>query len=142
MIPAVIVVDDSESDRYLARRAISRANVAARVVELDDGEDLLPLIDDPDRAVQEFGEPPPPVLILLDINMPSMNGFEVLRELQARTGEGQARYDWFVVMMFSSSNHQQDRERSLCYPFVRDFLVKPIDVSTLKQVVERHYGAL
>ena len=123
MIPGVILVDDSTDDRYLARRVIERGGVAERVVELEDGNQLLELIDDRPRLIREFGESPLPILVLLDVRMPRMTGFEVLEELERRLGNPRAKKPCFIVIMFTSSNSGRDRESALSYPFVRDTLI-------------------
>lgn len=67
----VLVVDDDEDLRLLARKALMRAGHA--VIEADNGEEGLRLI-----------ESRRPDLMLLDLNMPSVNGFEVLKRLRGR----------------------------------------------------------
>lgn len=142
MLPSVIVVDDSLDDRYLAQRVIRRACVAERIVEIEDGDELLPLLEDAERFRNECGEPPPPVLILLDINMPRRSGFEVLADLAERFASGGADPRRFVIMMFTSSQNAADRQRSLHWPFVKEYLVKPIRSDAFRAVIERHYPKL
>jgi CheY-like chemotaxis protein len=138
-IPAVIVVDDSEDDRYIARRLIGRAHVADRIVEVEDGDRLAALLDDRERFRAECGEPPPPMLILLDINMPRRNGFEVLADLSRRFDAGTSDPRWFVIMMFTSSDNAADRQRALQWDYVRDYLVKPLQIDAVLEVLGRHY---
>ncbi len=140
LLPSVIVVDDCETDRYLARRVIGRAAVAERIVELEDGDLLIPLLDDPQRRRAECGTPPPPILVLLDINMPRRGGFELLEDLAQRFAAGKTDPSCFVVMMFTSSDNEGDRRRSMQYEFVKDYLVKPIDVDGIRDLVARHYA--
>ena len=141
MIPGVFVVDDSEVDRYLARRAIERAGVSRYVHELEDGDDLLPFVDDPANIPRECGQPPPPYLVLLDINMPRLSGLETLRELADRFSDPHcASAPNLVVMMFTSSNNERDRAESAQYPFVKEYLVKPVDAATLRAAIERSYA--
>ncbi len=67
----VLVVDDDEDLRILARKALERAGHA--VIEADSGEQGLKLVDERN-----------PDLVVLDLNMPGMDGFEVLRRLRSR----------------------------------------------------------
>lgn len=140
ILPSIVVVDDSEVDRYVARRVIRTTRLTERVVELEDGDLLLALFDDPQRKAHECGSPPPPILVLLDINMPRRSGFEVLEELAKRIADSAAGPTCFVVVMFTSSDNAGDRRRAFQYGFVKDYLVKPIDAPSLRAVVEKHYA--
>jgi len=141
MIPGVILVDDSEADRYLTRRAILRSGICNRTLEFDSGEQLLALLDDRERLRDEAGDTPPPILVLLDINMPGMTGFDVLDVLKQRFETGRSDSSCMIIMMFTSSSHPGDRARASSYGFVRDYLVKPASADQLKKAVGAHYGA-
>jgi CheY-like chemotaxis protein len=77
----VLVADDSEDDRFLLKQAMRRARRLELVGEVTNGRDVLNYLkghaDFADR--QKF---PMPDLLLLDLKMPHMDGFEVLRWLQ------------------------------------------------------------
>ena len=68
-------------------------------------------------------------LILLDINMPRLNGWEFLEEL--------GRNSQFVnVYMYSSSIDPEDVKRARAYPMVREFLSKPLDMNTIRHLLD------
>ena len=62
-----------------------------------------------------------PDLMLLDINMPKMNGHEFLKVYQSMTNGGVP-----IVAMLTSSDQEQDKQAALEYSFVRDYLLKPL----------------
>ena len=68
-----------------------------------------------------------PDLILLDLNMPLLNGWEFMEELQKRN-------KWFKVAILTSSINPQDEERSEAFDMVQGFLVKPIDLDKLAEL--------
>lgn len=70
----VFVVDDNEVDIEVIRRAFARRGIPNRIVEATDGVDAL--------AKLRAGSVPAPYIVLLDLNMPRMNGIEMLRELR------------------------------------------------------------
>jgi CheY-like chemotaxis protein len=115
-VSCVLVVDDSESDQFISKLTIESYDPNIVVLSAYDGEEALEML-----ASEECK----PDLILLDINMPRMNGHEFLEQYNKKIDQ-QA-----VVMMLTSSEQEVDRERSMTYPCVKTYLVKPLDESQL-----------
>ncbi len=99
----IVMVDDSPDDILIARRCYRRAGLHNPFVTLDGGTALLAHLDEVDAGVA-----PMPALVLLDINMPDMNGFEAL----SRVREKAAFRELPVVMMLTNSDDPHDRERA------------------------------
>lgn len=135
----VVIVDDEEFDRYIARRAITRSGADCRVIEFDAGDTFAKVFGDDVAFHEKIGDVPPPVLVLLDINMPRMNGFEVLEQIKHQFASHQREPACFIVMMYSSSNHAKDRSSAMQYDFVRDYIVKPIDEMSFKALMMTYY---
>ncbi|MFK7988276.1 MAG: response regulator [Sandaracinaceae bacterium] len=130
----VAIIDDSEEDRYLVRRALRRSKPGVGFVEYDSAFHAVEDFLDEQSFQANVGKPPPPVLVLLDINMPRMNGFEFLERLEK---EGLANNPYFVVMMFTSSNDPKERARAEASPLVVDYIVKPITKEQMAAIGER-----
>ena len=111
----VLLVEDSEADRYLAARLLGKVWPGLEVVEARNGVEAIELLE---RCAPEGL----PQIILLDINMPRMNGHEFLEAWYASK-----ELDIPVVMMLTSSGQSVDRERTVPFRCVRDYVVKPID---------------
>lgn len=109
----LLCVDDSEADQFLNQYRIRKANPDVEIREAYDGEEALTLLREPGYV---------PDLILLDINMPRMNGFEFLEAYAAEFPGDRAS----VVVMLTSSLLEQDRLRAEAYEVVRGFLYKPL----------------
>lgn len=74
----VLLVDDDEIDRMSVRRAFVKRGVAAEIVEARNGREALDVL----RGTAGAPPLPRPYLILLDLNMPVMNGHEFLAALR------------------------------------------------------------
>jgi CheY-like chemotaxis protein len=116
MSNAILVVDDSELDHILTRRNIHKHFPDVIIHQASDGEEALQKLS----SLTDM-----PKLILLDINMPGMDGFEMLEELQKQ------EFSLAAVVMLSSSNNPRDQEQAFKYSFVKDYIVKPLEKDTV-----------
>lgn len=99
----VVMVDDSPDDILIARRCYRRAGLSNPFVTLDGGTALLAHLEEVDA-----GTAPMPALVLLDINMPDLNGFEALSRVRAQPTFRELP----VVMMLTNSDDPRDRDRA------------------------------
>lgn len=97
--PIIWIVDDDEDDQYLFEIAFKSLNPPVSVRRLSDGEELLPALDQSDSK---------PSLILLDLNMPLVNGFEVLQQLRADPD-----YNKLPVVVLTTSSHHEDEAKAM-----------------------------
>jgi len=137
MLNTVIVIDDSEADRYLARRALKKSGVVERVFEVASAVDALELLSNQAKLEATCGPWPPPVVLLLDINMPRMSGFEFLDEVALRVERDEIAADCFAAVMYTSSDDQRDIERSIRHRFVVDYVTKPVTTEAILRIAER-----
>src|SRR5262245_28721625 len=77
-IVSILVVDDNDDDVILLQESLKDQPAAQVVCVAHDGEEALAFL----RREGRFGGMPRPALVLLDINMPRKNGFEVLGEMK------------------------------------------------------------
>lgn len=75
-------------------------------------------------------------LILLDLNMPVMNGFEFLDAYANYSANKDLK---IVIYVLSSSLNTRDKEKALSHPFVRQYLTKPIDAMQLQEILSTDY---
>jgi len=103
--PKILIIDDDDLSSELVSRALRKTAPHLRVVAAEDGqagiEALSGVSDEPCER---------PLLILLDLNMPRMNGFEFLEEMR---GDPALRKN--VVFIFSTSEDEEDRDRAYDY---------------------------
>lgn len=127
----ILLVDDDVVDVMNVRRAFERAQIANPLWTAGDGLEALALLRS-DRIPESRR------LILLDINMPRMNGLEMLRELRADPALQRT-----PVIMLSTSN--DDRDRLEAYRLnVAGYLVKPVTFGAFVELMTamNHYWTL
>jgi len=120
----ILLVEDDEVDAMTVRRALRDLKVINPLVHVSNGEEALDYLRDPSN--------PRPCLVLLDINMPRMNGIELLRLMKA----DQELRLLPVVMLTTSTN-----DRDIIEAFhlsVAGYMIKPVDyrqfVATIRAV--------
>lgn len=121
MKPVILVVEDNERNRKLVRTILEFRGY--EVVECDDGEPSLAL------AKQHQ-----PVLVLMDIQLPKMNGVEALLRLRADP----ATKD-IPVMAVTASVTPSERDRVVAAGF-NAYIPKPIDVTTFGPMIDKALG--
>ena len=118
----ILLVDDDEVDVMTVKRAFSKANIANKLFVATDGIEALGML----RA---DGVPPQRRLMLLDLNMPRMNGIEVLREIRADPA-----LQALTVIVLTTSN--EDRDRVEAYRLnVAGYLLKPVTFHAFADVM-------
>ena len=117
---SILLVEDNADDELLTLRAFKRNNIHNPVVVARDGREALAYLfgaeDQPDQAPAEL-----PTLVLLDLNLPGVNGLEVLTRIRASE-----RTCLLPVVVLTSSREEQDLVRSYqlgCNSYVR----KPVN---------------
>jgi len=119
----ILICDDDEDDRLLTRQALEDAHVSNTVMFVEDGEQLLDYLYQRGEYAGETGEAPRPGLILLDLNMPNMDGREALKVIK----EDETLRDIPVVVL-STSGLDEDIVRSYKLG-VNSFITKPVTFS-------------
>jgi CheY-like chemotaxis protein len=120
--PPILIIDDDEVDRYVLKRLIKETQLPLNIFEKKDGQEALEFLQNYEENKKQDPDGFPPVLIFLDINMPRVNGIQFLEEFSKLREI--IEVDSCVVMMFSSSAREEEKEKIMTYDFVKDYLVK------------------
>jgi CheY-like chemotaxis protein len=116
-----LIIDDSEIDRYILSRQLKQIGISS-IIEKDDGLAGLNYLDENQKDDEREGAGFPPSVIFLDINMPQVDGFEFLEQFESLRDKN--NLGSCIVMMYSSSERQEDKDKAYAYEFVRDFIIK------------------
>lgn len=115
--PVVLIGEDDPADRDLIRRALANGPVDFELVS--DGAEILEYIDNTQDFESGLQQPD---LVIIDLNMPRLNGKQVLEQLRETMGSRQ-----IPVVIFSSSNRASDIEECYAAGCV-SYIVKPTDL--------------
>ncbi|HEY0480248.1 MAG TPA: response regulator [Kofleriaceae bacterium] len=118
----ILLVDDDEIDVMTVRRAFSRANIANQIYVATDGIQALEML-------RNDGIPATRRLVLLDLNMPRMNGIELLRELR-----NDPALHMLTVIVLTTSNEDRDRVDAFQLN-VAGYLLKPVTFHAFAEVM-------
>jgi CheY-like chemotaxis protein len=126
---AILIADDDADDRMLAKEALDESRLVNDVRFVEDGVELLSYLRRQGRYA-EPGAAPRPGLILLDLNMPKMDGREALREIKA---DPALRRTPIVVMTTSKAEEDIFRTYDLG---VSSYVTKPVTFEALVDVMK------
>jgi CheY-like chemotaxis protein len=125
----ILLADDDEEDRELARDALQDAHLANEMKFAVDGQDLLDYLRREGRWADPSVDAPRPGIILLDLNMPKKDGREALAEIKA-----DASLRRIPIVVLTTSNDEAD-VLSTYDLGVSSFITKPVTFAGLVEVM-------
>jgi CheY-like chemotaxis protein len=117
----ILLVEDDQVDAMTVRRAFKELRVANRLEHVENGEEALATLRDPGRER--------PCLILLDLNMPIMNGIECLQAVKTDPD-----LKCLPVVVLTTSDEQEDKVESFDLG-VAGYMRKPVDYRQFVEIM-------
>lgn len=116
----ILHVEDDQVDKMVIERVIKRLQLTNNLLHASNGEEALDVLRGTNgkAKLEQL-----PQVILLDINMPKMNGLEFLKELRSDPS-----INFISVFVLTTSNDDYDRKEAYQYN-VAGYFVKPVDIS-------------
>jgi CheY-like chemotaxis protein len=130
-VPSILLVDDDDTTNFLNQALIRRAQVTDRILVATNGLEALRALHDTCTPVGAQC----PALILLDVNMPVMNGIEFLEAYQKAPLVQQQD---IVIVLLTTTVLTRDLERVQQLP-IASVLDKPLTSDKLRLLVDRHF---
>lgn len=121
-----IVIDDSELDCFIARKIIGHTDKSLAIKTFQNGQDALKSINETVRHGETI------TIILLDLQMPLMNGFQFVEEFEKMPPEIQKQ---FLIIVLSSTRNSNDIFRMLTYNAVYSMMEKPLTKEKLFSLI-------
>lgn len=128
--PLTYIVEDDKANNFLCKITLEDAGITNTRSFL---RAELALEDLKSRVARNDTFP---TLILLDINMPAMDGWSFLNAYREFPTEAKLQTS---ILLFSSSDHPRDIEKAKFYPEVLDFLVKPLSEEVANSLKEKYF---
>lgn len=128
----ILLVEDNPSDIGLTQRALAKSHIANKMVVAEDGQEALEYIFCTGKYDgRDAGELP--ALILLDLNLPRVDGFEVLRRIR-----NDQRTHRLPVVILTTSKEEQDVAQGYDLG-ANSYIRKPVDFAQFAEAIE-HLG--
>lgn len=128
-VKCILLVDDDETTNFINEMMIAEMGVAEQILQARNGKEGLDLLQE--KVKQEHLLPE---LILLDVNMPVMDGFDFLEAYQEMDIPGKPSV---IIIMLTTSLNPSDVERAKNAKIV-DYLNKPLTQQSLQKILEKH----
>ena len=125
-IACTLLVDDNENTNFLHQMLLEDMGITEEILFAGNGLEAINLIQKRISSKQAC-----PELILLDINMPVMDGFEFIEEFERKFLQ---RFPKTALFVLSSSVSENDKTKALGYQSVKGFLPKPLLSNQLEEI--------
>ena len=125
----ILLADDCENDRVFMRVAFKRAKCDILVQEVRNGEEVIAYLEG-EGPYGDRNKFPLPIVLLLDLNMPKKNGFDVLAWVRSRPGLKR-----LTIIVLTASMRSEDVKRAFDLG-VTSFLVKPSNLDALTDMIQ------
>lgn len=121
----LLVIDDDDINIFIIKKIVEKADLNINMVSKGNGQQAIEYIKESIANPEQF-----PNLMLIDINMPIMNGWEFIEAYQMLNVEQSV--DMYIL---SSSVYENDIEKTKSYNLVKGFISKPLSIDRLKELV-------
>jgi CheY-like chemotaxis protein len=125
-----IVIDDSELDCFVTKKFLERSNENLTIKTFQNAQHALEVIrecPDTDSLM--------PTVILLDLQMPFMSGFDFVKEFETLPAEVQRNYEIIILTILTTANSATDIHRIFTYGTVKSIIEKPLTKEKLTSLL-------
>lgn len=128
----VCIIDDDDIYKFTITKTIESTGLVNKIIDFGDGEEALDYLLETAADTTEL-----PDIILLDVNMPVMDGWDFLEVYHEKKGELNKN---IIIFMISSSIDERDVDRAKQISELTDYIVKPINRDKVMHIFEAAKG--
>jgi CheY-like chemotaxis protein len=121
----ILLVEDNEDDIMITKRALEKGQIRNKLYVTHDGEEAINFL----KRVGRYKEAPRPCFILLDLKMPKIDGFDVLKEIKKNPD-----LKSIPVVVLTTSGRDQDVEQSYILG-CNNYIMKPVNFEKFIKIV-------
>jgi CheY-like chemotaxis protein len=133
----VLIIDDDEPTNFFNQMLLEKSGCVDHIQIAQSGQEALDYLTNSDRFTGEQDRFPCPALILLDINMPAMNGWEFLDKYKEMGKEHKGK---IIVVMLTTSLHPEDVKKAEEMPEISGVENKPLTAENLNRILLKYFG--
>jgi CheY-like chemotaxis protein len=127
-LKSIMLIDDNQDDNFIHERAIRKISAKSIVITKESGADALAHLESLKSSHAD--------LILLDINMPEMNGWEFLEHYSKLDKDLQCQS---IIIMLTTSDNEDDLAKAKTMGNVKDFITKPLTKEKMASICEKYF---
>lgn len=123
----ILLIEDNPGDVILTRHALKKAKITNNLIVAKSGEEALTMLNQEDS----YAGLDLPDLILLDLNLPGISGFDLLKSVK-----NSDKFKNIPIIILSSSHSEQDKTKGE-KGSAQGYLTKPLNVDQLSQILQQ-----
>jgi CheY-like chemotaxis protein len=131
MINCILLVDDDKINNFINSLTIKKMGIAEEIISFTKGQEALHFLKEADSKEKKY-----PGLILVDMNMPLMDGFEFMKEFRALNSKNK---DSVHIIILTTSTNPLDIKR-MADLGITQFLDKPLSKEALTEALKNIPG--
>lgn len=131
-IDKVLIIDDDEINNFVCEKVIKTSGMVNEVKSVKSGQEGLNYLEG--QSAQAI-----PDVILLDINMPFMDGWEFMEKMRTMLGDDHQNFP--IVAILSSSVYEADAEKAYNYPGIQEYITKPLTIEAFQNLLKENQAS-
>lgn len=124
---SILLIDNDDITTYYNRVVIEDEEITDLIVEKYSAKDAIAYLEETINPIPE--------IIIVDINMPIMSGWEFIEYIKKNNTRG---VDIFKIFMLTASMSPDDEKKAEVYDFICGFLIKPLEVDKMMELYHKN----